>query len=177
MYHPSEDSELLARVLEVTIRREGPASFLDMGCGTGIQSKTAISCGVKKESIIAADIDEESVEETAKLGVRALKSDLFENIHQKFDLIAFNPPYLPEDKHDKGKDTSGGREGHETIARFLNQAKSHLTQEGIIILLFSSLSGKNRISEIMEKEGFSFKELARAKFFMEEIYVFKLKLS
>ena len=82
MYQPAEDSELMVEFLPFVIRKEHSTSFLDMGCGSGIQSRAAIKAGIKEEEILAVDIDDEALEETAKLGVRTLKSDLFENVKE-----------------------------------------------------------------------------------------------
>jgi len=66
-------------------------------------------------------------------------SDLFTCVGERFDLIAFNAPYLDEDTgRDLGiiRDTmsevrfSGGKGGGETIERFLADAPDHLNPDG-----------------------------------------------
>lgn len=171
MYQPQEDSWLMAEHLAKVIKNERSKTFLDMGCGSGILSKTAIDSGIRKDNITAVDIDEDAIKETKKLGVYAMKSDLFEFVEGRFDLIAFNPPYLPADEHDKEKDTTGGKEGWEIIEKFLSQAKHYLTKNGRILLLFSSLTGRERVENLINDYGFTFKELARKKLFMEELYL------
>lgn len=171
MYSPEEDSYLLAECIAKTISKFNPKSFLDMGCGSGIQSKTALKSGIAKEKILAVDIDEESLEETKKL-VPILKSNLFSAISGKFDLIAFNAPYLPEDKQDKGKDTTGGKFGYETIARFLKSAKKYLNENGKILLLFSSLTNKEKVIELINMNRFYYEEIASKKFNFEELYIY-----
>jgi release factor glutamine methyltransferase len=177
MYEPREDSYLMAKHLAEIIREYKPSSFLDMGCGSGIQSQVALKAGIKKENILAVDIDQDALEETKKLGIKVLKSNLFDKIgeNKKFDLIVFNAPYLPEDEHDKGKDTTGGKEGYEIISRFLKQAKEHLAKEGKILLLFSSLTNKKKVQELVKKQDFSFQEISKEKFFMEEIYLWVIE--
>jgi len=175
MYQPAEDSELLAEAVRQVIKNQKPKNFLDMGCGTGIQSKTALNKGIGKEGILAVDIDDEAIKETKKLGIKVLKSDLFDNVKKKFDLIAFNPPYLPEDNHDKGKDTTGGKEGWEIIERFLQQVKNYLTEKGRVLLLFSSLTNRQKIEEIIKLNGLQAEEIAIKKLFMERLFVFLIK--
>ncbi|MFH0832372.1 MAG: HemK2/MTQ2 family protein methyltransferase [Candidatus Aenigmatarchaeota archaeon] len=175
MYQPREDSELMTEHLAKIIKKEKPKDFLDMGCGSCIQSKTAIAAGIPKECIDAVDIDESAVKEAEKLGVYAVKSDLFEFVEGRFDLIAFNPPYLPADEHDKGSDTTGGEHGWEIIEQFLKQARHYLTENGKILLLYSSLTDKKKVEELMKENGFSSEELAKKKLFMEELYVVLLK--
>ena len=175
MYKPAEDSELMAEFLPIIIQKERPARFLDMGCGSGIQSRVAIKAGIKKESILAVDIDSDALKETGKLGVQTRKSDLFENIKEKFDLIALNPPYLPEHEREKGRDTTGGKHGWEAIERFLHKAKGHLTENGKILLLFSSLTNKEKVESLIQENGFSFRLLAVQKHFQEELYLVLLE--
>lgn len=175
MYTPQEDSELMARFLVIMIKKEKPKNFLDMGCGSGIQSKVALDSGILRENILAVDIDDSALCETEKLGVKVSKSDLFRKVNGRFDLIAFNPPYLPADKYDNGRDTTGGKRGWETIARFLKGAKSHLTANGKILLLSSSLTNKEKVKGLVGDNGFSFMELATERLFMEKIYLWALK--
>ena len=177
MYQPAEDSELMAEFLPLVIRKENSQTFLDMGCGSGIQSVAAIEAGIKKDNILAVDIDVEALEETGKLGVQTRKSDLFENVQERFDLIAFNPPYLPEDKHDKSAETTGGKHGWEIIEKFLQQAREHLTERGKILLLFSSLTDKEKVDSCIEEAGFESKVLAVQKHFQEELYLVFLERS
>jgi len=83
-------------------------------------------------------------------------------------LIIFNPPYLPREKHDEGKDTTGGKNGSEIINKFLNQAKAHLNKNGKILLLTSSFT-KNINWLDYKKELLGTKSL-----FFEELYVWEL---
>src|SRR3989344_954840 len=143
IYKPAEDSLLLAKHVKITAReilKENPAAtVLDMGAGSGIQAEACVDAGVKKENILCVDIDKGAVKLAKKKGFNAVKSDLFSNINKKykFNLIIFNPPYLPEDKtkYDLGKDTTGGRLGDETILIFLKQAKSYLNKNGKIMIV------------------------------------------
>jgi release factor glutamine methyltransferase len=149
-----------------------------MGSGSGIQSFIAQESGAK--SILAADIDSESIKFLKSKKIKAIKSNLFSNIKGKFELIAFNPPYLPldskEDKESK-RITTGGKEGDEISLDFLKQAKNHLTNEGIILLLLSSLTPFKRISFMLKKEGFSFKKISEKKIFFENLFVLEIKKS
>src|SRR3989344_962257 len=127
MYCPSEDSYLLSKTLKKYLKDKNRAiRILDMGSGSGIQAETCRELGFK--NIIVADIDKEAVRHLRKKGFKAVYSDLFSNINKKskFNLIIFNPPYLPQDEYDKEKDATGGKKGYETILKFLKQAKFHL---------------------------------------------------
>jgi len=174
-YEPLEDSYLLAETLKKYSKDKNRAiRILDMGAGSGIQAGTCRKLGFK--NILTSDIDKESIKLLKEKGFKAIKSNLFENIKDKYDLIIFNPPYLPENKYDKEKDTTGGKEGCETILKFLKQAKSNLNKNGKILLLFSSLSSLEIIKKEAEDLGYKIKKLSNKKLFFEELYVYELKL-
>jgi release factor glutamine methyltransferase len=173
IYQPREDSFLLKK--EIKKRAKGK-SFLDMGSGTGIQARAAISAGAS--SVLAADINKESIRELKNQNIPAVCSNLFSKIREKFDIISFNPPYLPKDKLE-GKEsalaTSGGKQGDEIILKFLKQAKSHLKKNGIILLVISSLTPKKRIFALLKKQGLKHKALSSEKFFFEALEVWLLR--
>ncbi len=173
MYIPREDSFLLQQVLKKYLKKQKDKSIkiLDLGTGSGIQAETCVKLGFKH--VLAADIDEEALENTKKKKINAIKSNLFEKVKAKFDLIIFNPPYLQQDKHDRKNDTTGGRLGDETIINFLNQAKNHLTKTGAILLLLSSLTPRNKIDELI-KENYKEKKVAEKKLFFEKLEVLLL---
>ena len=175
MYDPEEDSFLLSESIKKHLLNKNKSiRILDMGTGSGIQAETCKN--LRFNNILAADIDSSSLEYVkSKLKIKTIKSNLFSKIKGKFDLILFNPPYLPEDKHDKQKDTSGGKKGDETIIRFLNQAKSHLTKDGNILLLVSSLTPKKEINKIIKKY-YKKEKINEKKLFFETLEVWKLKV-
>lgn len=181
IYQPSDDSYLLSEVLTNEIKKiidklskksnNKNLKFLEIGAGSGIQLKTALKSGIEKENIFAVDINPEAVKHCKSLGFSCKRSHLFDKIHKNhnFDIIVFNPPYLPEDKYDKKPDTSGGKKGNETINLFLKQAKNYLAENGTIFLLTSSLTPNFNYS------GYKRKLLAKKKIFFEELYVWELK--
>ncbi|MCU0642470.1 MAG: methyltransferase [archaeon] len=172
IYSPREDSFLLER--EVKKLAKGRAS-LDMGCGSGIQGKAALSSGAK--SVSFSDINPEAIKELKKQGFDAVKSDLFSDIKEKFDLVSFNPPYLPENKEEgreSGLANSGGKRGDELILRFLKQVKFHLNRGGIILLVLSSLTPRDKIEILLKKQKMHKKLLGKQSFFMESLEVWKI---
>jgi len=173
MYLPREDSYFLSKVLtEYLSGKDKDIKILDMGSGSGIQAETCRKLGF--ESITAADIDEEAIKTLREKKFKAVKSNLFSKIKKKFDLIIFNPPYLPENRYDKEKDTTGGNKGWETIARFLEQARDHLIKKGKILLLYSSLSKPRVIAKKARRLGYEIKILAKKRIFFEEMYVVEM---
>ncbi|MBT3582279.1 methyltransferase, partial [Candidatus Woesearchaeota archaeon] len=103
VYEPMEDSKLMQKAVQ--LRAKGK-SILDVGTGSGIQAISASLAGAKE--VWACDINPEAVKcakanaTSNKVEVNVIQSNLFENVpKKKFDLIVFNPPYLPSDgKHD-----------------------------------------------------------------------------
>ena len=175
IYQPAEDSYLLEKQVK---RFASSKTFLDMGAGTGIQSKAAIKSGAS--SVLAADINQESIKYLKKQNISTIKSNLFSNIKSNFDLIAFNPPYLPKDKREPPASqlaTTGGKHGDEVILRFLKQAPLRLNKNGIILLVISSLTPKTRILQLLKKLKLKKQILSSKKLFMEKLDVWKIKKS
>lgn len=174
MYQPSEDSYLLSESLKRFLRGKGKKiKILDMGSGSGIQAETCRNLGFKY--VTTADIDKEAIALLREKKFKAIESSLFSGLKEKFDLIIFNPPYLPEDKYDKQKDTTGGKKGYETILKFLSQAKKHLNKNGKILLLFSSFSKPDIIKKEAKKLGYNLELLASKKLFFEELFVYLIE--
>jgi release factor glutamine methyltransferase len=179
IYQPSEDSYLMSRILKEQlpnlIEKNSDLKFLEIGAGSGIHLQTALSLGIKKENIFSSDIDKKSVSHCNLLGFNCIHSDLFENITGKYDLIIFNPPYLPEDAREPKSSklaTTGGIKGNEIILSFLEQAKSYLTINGKIFLITSSLAEDVNF----EKLNYSAKEIGCEKLFFERLCIWELKV-
>ena len=175
IYTPREDSFLLERFVKELVKGR---NVLDVGCGSGIQIKAVLKGGAK--SVAGIDVDERSLAFCKGKGLSVLKSDLFENVKRRFDLIVFNPPYLPDDKREDStskKATTGGKKGDEIIVRFLSEVGEHLEKEGIVLLVVSSLTPKEEIERVMKKEGFRKRILCCERFFMESLEVWELRRS
>ena len=177
IYQPEEDSFLLQRTLKEKLpkllKENSDLKFLEIGAGSGIQLKMAYDLGVKKQNIFSCDINSDSVRYCKKLGFNCVSSNLFEKIKKKYDVIIFNPPYLPENElepKDSKLATTGGKRGSEIINEFLLQAKSHLAENGTIFLLTSSLTGK------LNWKNYKKKKVANKKIFFEELYIWELKI-
>ena len=176
MYLPAEDSFLLASCIKEFLKnQDNKIKILDMGSGSGTQAKTCQDLGFK--DILCTDIDKQSLEHLKKLKLNVIKSDLFSSIKEKFDLILFNPPYLPEHKHDKKIDTTAGKKGNEIILKFLKQAKNHLNKDGKILLLFSSFSKPKKILKTAKELGYKYEKLAEKRIFFEKLEVWEISLN
>jgi release factor glutamine methyltransferase len=175
VYEPSDDSYLLAENL---ILEEGD-EVLEIGTGSGI---IAIKASILAKSVLATDINYDAL----KLAEKNIRMNEIENIelcfgnlfepvkNKKFDLILFNPPYLPTNEDDIFEDNlnyafDGGIDGMKTINPFLNQVKNHLKSNGKVQMIQSSLSKIQETINKLEKNGFAVDITARERFFFEEI--------
>jgi len=165
IYAPAEDSYLFTEFLKENIKdNDKNISFLDMGCGSGIIARTAKEIGIK--DITAVDINKDALIETKKHNIKTIHSDLFEKIpkEDKYDIICFNAPYLPLDKNEPLNSqlaTTGGEKGDEISLKFLKQAKNHLSKNGKIYLLISSLTPIKEINKYSPKIVATKKHLRR----------------
>ena len=172
IYQPQEDSYLLEKYVKKLSKGK---KVLDLGAGSGIQSIAALSSGAKK--VLTVEVDKESISHCKNLGINCVKSDLFSNIKGKFDLIVFNPPYLPEDNREdleSKRATTGGKKGDEVILKFLKQAKKHLEDKGKILIIVSSLTPKDNIIKLLEKLKMKEEVLESESFFMEKLEVWEI---
>jgi release factor glutamine methyltransferase len=179
IYKPAEDSYLMSKILKEKLpellKQNPDLKFLEIGAGSGIHLETALNTGIKKQNIFSCDIDPKSVEHCSLLGFNCIHSDLFQNITGKYDVIIFNPPYLPEDARepqDSRTATTGGKKGNEIILKFLEQARSHLIEDGKIFLITSSLA------EDIDFKDFCYtcNKIGCEKLFYERLCVWELRL-
>ena len=100
-----------------------------------------------------SDINLRAMQATTKLafhnglqGTRLIESNLFTSVPEDelFDVIVFNPPYVAteEDELNRAQELkgieaawAGGKYGIEVLEQFLPQARSRLTDNGVIYLL------------------------------------------
>lgn len=174
IYQPAEDSYLLSEVLKKEIKNK-EIKVLEIGSGSGIQIDTLLILGLNPCNIFSTDINPVAVNYLKKKfpNIKIIKSYLFSKVKEKFDIIIFNPPYLPEEHREPKSSqlaTTGGKQGSKIINRFLKQAKNHLNKNGKIYLITSSLT------KDVNWKGYERKVLARKKLFFEEIYIWELKI-
>ena len=172
IYQPAEDTYLIARTLARFVRGR---SVLDIGAGSGFLTEAALNAGAS--SVIATDINPEVIEILRLKRLSAVQSDLFENISGCFDVIVCNPPYLPDDTRENPESKvalAGGKHGDEVTLRFLKQAPQHLTEEGILLILLSSLTPKSRIILLLKRQRLQHEVIATQKLFMERLEVWKI---
>lgn len=181
MYKPAEDSFLLQKY----IKKYSKGIVLDIGTGSGILAEEAAS-SKKVVKIFGVDINEEAIKhcirnQKSKKIIFAMSNlfSLFKRdrryIGMKFDTIIFNPPYLPTDSKAKDIALDGGKEGYERICKFLHECKKFLKPRGKILILFSSLTGKEKLDNFLIDNYWKFKELEKKHIFFEDLYVYLIE--
>jgi release factor glutamine methyltransferase len=176
VYEPAEDTFLLAENLSI----KKSDRILEIGTGTGI---IAIIASKKAKNVVAVDINVHAVQcaqknaEINQAIVDVRLGDLFGPVEdEKFDLILFNTPYLPTHNEEMVEDDleaawDGGKNGRRVIDRFIKELPEHLTAEGRVQLVQSSLSDvEQTIGKLMEM-GFKASITASERFFFEEVVV------
>lgn len=140
VYTPREDSFLLQQYLQQMDLEDKKA--LDMGTGSGIQAFTMAENGAE---VKAVDINPEAAEHVCEeaerrgIDIEVRESDFFSQVEESFDLIVFNPPYLPGKKGIGDEEIwRGGSTGLETVEKFLEQADDYLEQGGKVLTVLSS---------------------------------------
>jgi len=172
IYAPAEDSLLLLDSVEAAPGER----ILEIGCGSGI---IALHCAKSGAEVVAVDIDSDAVE-CARLNalrnnivLEIFQSDLLSEVEGDFDMILFNPPYLPSDEISDPK-WSGGRSGIETTMEFLMQAREHLKDDGRILTVCSSLSDMDSLMKYSASLGYECDKISSKRFFFEEIFVLRI---
>jgi len=183
VYEPAEDSFLLA---DAALKEAKPGMrILEIGTGSGFVS-AVLFANLKEIRLGATEINPHASRCAKMNGVEVIRTDLFRGIKSKnpetlFDLILFNPPYLPTSEEEKvpgwlNYAFDGGISGRDTLEKFLDEVRDYLKPGGEILVLISSITGLDAIKEKMETLGFAVEVVARKKVSFEELIVVKGKL-
>ena len=130
-------------------------------------------------TVIATDINPHAAYSAREKGIDVIQSDLFCGIRCSFDLILFNPPYLPTRPEERIDDwlehaLDGGLNGRAVIKRFSGQVNHVLAPGGRILLLISSLTGLPEVRDLFFKAGFVSQIILRKNVEDEILYVLKI---
>ncbi len=185
VYDPSDDSFMLAEAIERIVPSTIGLS-LDVGCGCGILT---LFLAEKSKLVVAVDVNPSATKNTAinahrsglKHKVQVVAGDLLAPFRFKpiFDLVVFNPPYLPEDEHDLLVPDrlriawSGGRGGRRVIDAFLSTFHRVVKPGGLLLLVQSSLSNCSLTIRKLRELGFEVEVVSCRRFFYESLYLVK----
>ncbi|WP_105300375.1 peptide chain release factor N(5)-glutamine methyltransferase [Anaerococcus marasmi] len=142
--------------------------ILDIGTGSGA---IAISLGknLPASEIVGSDIKDkalslaqENKERLKAFNVSFIKSNLFEEISEKFDIIISNPPYINQTDYDKLDERLyfepksallASEDGLYFYKRIIKDAKAYLNQGGRLVFEIG-YDQKQRICELLNESDF-----------------------
>ena len=167
---PRSDTEILVETVikEAENLKNNPLLILDLCTGSG-----CIAIALKK-SIPAAEVEASDISEISEKifkknclslkekQINFIKSNLFENIKKKYDIIVSNPPYLT-DRHvdemvsldwpEPESALRGGKDGLDFIRRITEEAGRFLKKGGLLAYE-ADPSQMDDIKQIMKVSGF-----------------------
>lgn len=174
VYSPHEDTLLL---LEAAQREILPGDrILEVGCGSGY----ILSHLSGRKVAIGTDINPHAVRVSRNLGLDVVRADLLAGLRGPFDLVLFNPPYLPTLPEERLDDwlehaLDGGPDGATVIRRFLADVDRVLSPWGRVLLLLSSLTGKNNLQGLPGQHGFTSERVLECRIEGETLFVIRLR--
>lgn len=175
VYPIREDTLLL---LEAALEEVRPRDrILEVGTGSGYIATELLKI---TPHILATDINPHAVRMAKEKGVEVIRTNLMAGICSKFDLIMFNPPYLPTVNEDRMDDwleraLDGGHSGRGVIERFAEDAGRVLAGSGRILLIVSSLTGKEETEKSLSRQGFSGELVKYLALEEEELFVYRFR--
>jgi len=213
VYYPSDDTYLIIDYFKNNISEksfdgikiEEIKNILDLGTGTGIIAIFLLYLSEYYNNfnpkIYASDILKEAID-CARINeklnyfegqIQFFHSNLFASFPDKlrnlFDVIIFNPPYLPSsnlinnNKNKKNIDYSwnGGNKGFNILLDFLKVAKIYLKKSSrkmsYIYFISSSKTNLNELELKIIKEGFRNIILETKHVFFEDIFLNRIEIS
>jgi release factor glutamine methyltransferase len=174
VYAPAEDTFLLRDTALAEVRPED--RVLEVGSGSGAVSAALLG---RPGPLVATDINPHAVRAARTLGVETVRTDLMAGVRGPFDLILFNPPYLPTAPEERIDDwleyaLDGGPTGRETIERFAADVGRVLAPFGRILLLVSSLTDPEEVRRIFSSLGYIVLLAAKQRVEGEDLIVLRI---
>lgn len=163
---PRQDTEIL--VEEAMRYLHDGMRILDLCTGSGCILLSLLHYSNDCEGV-GVDISQEALQVAAQnaelLGIRAdfLKSDLYEKVTGKFDLLVSNPPYIERKviptlmeevrEYDPYIALDGGEDGLDFYRRIIGGAQDYLKRGGQILMEIGSGQAQ-AVSELLYEAGF-----------------------
>ncbi|OPX65567.1 MULTISPECIES: HemK2/MTQ2 family protein methyltransferase [unclassified Methanoregula] len=173
VYSPEADTVLL---LEAARAEAGPGDrVLEVGTGSGLIAREI----AKIARVVATDINPHAVIAARDACTGVIRADLLRGIRGPFDLVLFNPPYLPTRPEERMDDwleyaLDGGDNGRAVIERFAGDVGRVLAPGGRILLLISSLTGLAEVRDLFSRTGYAVSIMLQQPVEDEVLYVLKI---
>ncbi len=165
---PNQDTEIL--VEEVLTELSDGARILDLCTGSGCIALSLLHYSNGTTAVatdISADALEVAEENVASLGlterITLMETDLFPAVHDRFEFIVSNPPYIPSKvieglapevrEKEPMLALDGGEDGLIFYRRIVEDAPNYLTGSGYLMVEIGYDQGA-AVSELMERRGF-----------------------
>ncbi len=156
-----------------------PDRALDVGTGCGLIAINLSRAGCP--FVVGTDVSLHAIQcaranaRTLAPRVRFVLTDLFSGLRGSFDLVTFNPPYLPvEGGGIEHTSWAGGKQGRNLIDPFIRGVSRHLSMHGSALLVQSSLNLLDLSRAIAAEAGLGMAVVAQESFFFEKLYVVRL---
>ncbi|MFX1486526.1 MAG: HemK2/MTQ2 family protein methyltransferase [Promethearchaeota archaeon] len=172
-----------SKFLAMNLRVGESAKVLDLGTGVGIQ---AIFAAENASRIIATDINPHAIK-CAKINVsfnnlehkiEVRKGNMFEPVKdEKFDVILFNPPYLSKRPKNMLERAWFCGEKNELIGEFVTDARKHLTNQGYVQILYSTLGNLAFLLRKFDEEGYKVEKIAEKNTYFEKFVIYIARLN
>ena len=158
---PRKETEISVEVITDIIKKNKCKSFLEIGCGSGIVTimvnlLTNINCSCLDISDLAIENTKTNIKNLGAK-VQVFKSNLFENVEGKFDIIYSNPPYIKtgeiKNLQDEVKNFEPIRalDGLEFYKKIIKQSTNYLNDNGFLIFEIG-YDQKDSIENLMSKD-------------------------
>lgn len=145
---PRWDTEILIEAIKDLSKSKEKIEILEIGAGSGAISIT-LGLEIEAANVTGIDISEEALEvcninkEKYKVdNVVFFKSDLFERVKSKYDIIVSNPPYIPkgdldnlqiEVKKEPKLALDGGLDGLDFYRKIARYSLNFLKNNGLLV--------------------------------------------
>ncbi len=170
VYAPAEDSELLIESVGVAQGQR----VLEVGMGSGF---AAVHCAAAGASVVATDLNPSAARCTRGnaaangAGVVVVVCDLANAVRGPFDVVLFNPPYLPGKMGQPAAD--GGAGGVEVVSRLLADLPRLLATDGKCLIVLSSHSDVGMLKR--EHPSLEFQEKGTKRLFFEVLISYEVR--
>ena len=163
---PRQDTETSVEIILKLVKENNIKNMLEIGCGTGIVSITVDLESAGKINITSVDISPYAIKNSninkkiLKSNIKILKSNLFEEVEEKFDLIYSNPPYIKTSEienlqvevrnHEPRLALDGGSDGLYFYRKIIKKSQDYLNKNGFLIFEIGYDEAKD-VSLLMRK--------------------------